>query len=111
MLRLLPALATANLSKHSSRVTHCTRDLQAHTDSALSKQTATDHDHAESGEPTAYTDKVDEKAAPTDPYLVTLGPEDDPKNFGKFRKWAVVLVICTGALCATCASSMVSSML
>lgn len=42
-----------------------------------------------------------------DPFLVILDSEDDPKHMAKIRKWVIVLVICSGALCATCASSMV----
>ena len=38
---------------------------------------------------------------------VALEQEDDPKALPVWRKWIIVLVICSGALCATCASSMV----
>ena len=42
-----------------------------------------------------------------DKYAVALEQEDDPKCLPIWRKWVIVLVICSGALCATCASSMV----
>lgn len=42
------------------------------------------------------------------PYLVELSPEDDPKNLSTFRKWLVVSIISSSALCVTCASSVVS---
>lgn len=43
-----------------------------------------------------------------DPFAVTtLSPEENPKNLSGLRKWAIVITICSGALCATCASSMV----
>ncbi|KAH8108393.1 MFS transporter [Phellopilus nigrolimitatus] len=41
--------------------------------------------------------------------LVSLEPEDDPKNIPHFRKWLVVLVISSAALCATCTSSIAAS--
>lgn len=44
-------------------------------------------------------------------WLVRLGEDDDPKRMSTSRKWIIVLVICSGAFCATCASSVVSLML
>lgn len=44
------------------------------------------------------------------PYKVELSPEDDPKNLTTFRKWLIVAIISTSALCVTCASSVVSSL-
>ncbi|THH04362.1 hypothetical protein EW145_g5577 [Phellinidium pouzarii] len=41
--------------------------------------------------------------------LVTLEPEDDPKNMPLLRKWVVVLIISSAALCATCTSSIAAS--
>jgi len=38
-------------------------------------------------------------------YKVSLSPEDDPKNISTFKKWLIVFIISTSALCATCASS------
>lgn len=40
-----------------------------------------------------------------DEFLVTLEPQDDPKNIALFRKWLIVVIISTSSLCATCASS------
>ncbi|KAI0093212.1 MFS general substrate transporter [Irpex rosettiformis] len=40
-----------------------------------------------------------------DRYLVRLDNDDDPKHMDLSKKWAIVLVICSGAFCATCASS------
>ena len=39
-------------------------------------------------------------------FLVSLGPNEDPKSFTLLRKWAIVLVVSTSALCSTSASSM-----
>ncbi|KAJ3487798.1 hypothetical protein NLI96_g3279 [Meripilus lineatus] len=39
------------------------------------------------------------------PYLVELSPEDDPKNISAFRKWIIVSIVSSSALCVTCASS------
>ncbi|KAI0812553.1 major facilitator superfamily domain-containing protein [Irpex lacteus] len=38
-------------------------------------------------------------------YLVRLDEDDDPKLMATSKKWVIVLVICSGAFCATCASS------
>ncbi|KAI0684802.1 major facilitator superfamily domain-containing protein, partial [Cytidiella melzeri] len=40
-----------------------------------------------------------------DRYLVRLDEQDDPKRMKNLQKWVIVLVVCSGALCATCASS------
>ena len=42
-------------------------------------------------------------------FLVRLEAEDDPKHMKNFRKWVIILVVSAGAMCATCASSMVST--
>lgn len=47
------------------------------------------------------------KVVPDDPYQVTLGPEDDPKNLPVWRKWLTVAILNAGAMNATGASSMV----
>ena len=44
-------------------------------------------------------------------WLVRLGDDDDPKRMSTSKKWIIVLVICSGAFCATCASSVVSLIL
>ncbi|KAI0344703.1 MFS transporter [Trametopsis cervina] len=41
-----------------------------------------------------------------DKYLVHLDAEDDPKQMSVMRKWIILIVVCSAALCATCASSM-----
>ena len=51
--------------------------------------------------------KREEGALDDDEFLVTLDARDDPKRMRTSRKWTVVLVVCSGAMCATCASSMV----
>jgi hypothetical protein len=38
---------------------------------------------------------------------VTLDPSEDPKNLSLLKRWTVVLVCCSAALCVTCSSSMV----
>ena len=40
-------------------------------------------------------------------FEVVLEDHEDPKNMSVWKKWCVVLVICSGAICATCASTMV----
>ncbi|GJE84696.1 MFS general substrate transporter [Phanerochaete sordida] len=47
-----------------------------------------------------------EKSKEHDPYAVALEPAEDPKNLPEWRKWLVVVIISTGTLCATSASSM-----
>ncbi|KAF7798663.1 hypothetical protein EIP86_009887 [Pleurotus ostreatoroseus] len=44
----------------------------------------------------------DEKHA----FLVHLEAKEEPKNFSVWRKWIIIEVVCMGALCSTCASSM-----
>lgn len=46
----------------------------------------------------------------SDPYLVQLEPEDDPKGLALWRKWLAVLTISLSSLCATFASSVVRSL-
>ena len=40
-------------------------------------------------------------------FLVHLDPPESPKHLSSWRKWIIVLVVSTSALCATCTSSMV----
>jgi len=40
-------------------------------------------------------------------HQVTLDDSEDPQNCSTFRKWVVVFVISSCALCVTCASSAV----
>ncbi|KII93520.1 hypothetical protein PLICRDRAFT_152327 [Plicaturopsis crispa FD-325 SS-3] len=37
--------------------------------------------------------------------LVSLDPDEDPQNKSTLRKWIIVTVICSAALCVACASS------
>ncbi|KAI0773812.1 MFS transporter [Fomes fomentarius] len=46
-----------------------------------------------------------EREEESDPYLVQLEPEDDPKRLALWRKWLAVLTISLSSLCATFASS------
>ena len=46
-----------------------------------------------------------------DPYLVTLEAHDDPQNMAALRRWIAVLVISSGALCVTAASSVASNLM
>ncbi|CCM05653.1 uncharacterized protein FIBRA_07883 [Fibroporia radiculosa] len=40
-----------------------------------------------------------------DEYQVTLDPNEDPQNISTFRKWVIVLIIASAALCTSFASS------
>lgn len=42
--------------------------------------------------------------------IVTLAAEDDPKQLPSAHKWLAVLTISSAALCVTCTSSIVSSL-
>ena len=42
-----------------------------------------------------------------DRFLVRLDPRDDPRNMDAYQKWIIVFVVCCGALCTTCSTSMV----
>ena len=50
-----------------------------------------------------------EKHEPTskDPFEVHLEGKEDAQNLSLFRKWLIVVVISLGAICVTCASSVV----
>ncbi|KAK7696651.1 hypothetical protein QCA50_001309 [Cerrena zonata] len=50
--------------------------------------------------------QVDQQPEDPSAYLVTLSPEEDPKNRSAFRKWLIVVTVSMSALCVTCASSM-----
>ncbi|TFK50659.1 MFS general substrate transporter [Heliocybe sulcata] len=43
-----------------------------------------------------------------DPYCVALDETDSPKHLSQARKWLIVLIISSSALCVTCASSIAS---
>ena len=59
--------------------------------------------------PTIAPTKSTEVDPDFDPqYEVHLEAKEDPKNHTSFRKWLIVLLICTAAFCVTCASSAVS---
>ncbi|PSR73591.1 hypothetical protein PHLCEN_2v10510 [Hermanssonia centrifuga] len=73
----------------------------------LSEKTdvARDPEHGLSRDDASAKKEVDDTLP--DPFAVTtLSPEENPKNLSGLRKWAIVITICSGALCATCASSM-----
>ena len=53
---------------------------------------------------------LSQRSSAVDGFLVELDPEEDPKNLPAWKKWQIILVICFGALCTTCASSMVRSL-
>lgn len=44
----------------------------------------------------------------SDPFQVSLCPTEHPHNLSSARKWTVVIVISSAALCVTCASSVAS---
>ncbi|KZT12708.1 MFS transporter [Laetiporus sulphureus 93-53] len=64
--------------------------------------------HGDDLEAASSRPSTEAEAEADDPYEVTLGPEDDPKHFSRFKKWIIVLAICDAALCATFASSVAS---
>ena len=43
------------------------------------------------------------------PWEVTLEKSEDPKTMVTWHKWATVLTVSSGAMCVTCASSMVGT--
>lgn len=55
----------------------------------------------------ADTDSPTKSESGEDPFLVGLDVEEDPRNMPRFRKWLIMFVVCTGALCSTCSTSMV----
>ncbi|KAJ7267696.1 MFS transporter [Mycena haematopus] len=54
------------------------------------------------GEPSEKSELEDDR------FRVSLDPAEDPLCFSSFRKWLAVMVISSGSLCVTCASSMAS---
>ena len=44
-------------------------------------------------------------------FKVSLDPTEDPQKMATARKWLIVILICTSALCVTCASSVVRMLL
>jgi len=85
----------------------------------LSKTTTTDH--GENHDPEALG-KLEVAGAPTEndhnaseksssPWEVTLEKSEDPKAVAVWYKWVTVLTVSCGAMCATCASSMVGATL
>ncbi|KAJ7595726.1 major facilitator superfamily domain-containing protein [Mycena floridula] len=42
------------------------------------------------------------------PYEVLLDDSDNPESLATWRKWLIVVVICSASLCVTCASSLAS---
>lgn len=43
--------------------------------------------------------------------VVSLGPNEDPKSLPLARKWLIVLIMSSAALCTTCTSSIVRASL
>lgn len=43
----------------------------------------------------------------SDSFQIFLDAPEDPQNMSAFKKWAVIIVISFGALCATCSSAVV----
>lgn len=82
-------------SQHSSK-TATTDHLQNHDTEALGKVPTP---------PTENGVKASEKGP--SPWEVTLEKNEDPKNMADWYKWLIVLTISSGAMCVTCASSMV----
>ena len=77
--------------------------------------TALEKDH----DPEAI-DKVEDAVTPVEndynasekgpsPWEVTLDEHEDPKALATWYKWVIVLIVSSGAMCATAASSMVSA--
>lgn len=48
-----------------------------------------------------------EKSEEVDKFLVKLDHDELPTSFPMMRKWFIMFVICSCAMCVTCASSMV----
>ncbi|RSH91579.1 hypothetical protein EHS25_009878 [Saitozyma podzolica] len=48
---------------------------------------------------------------PADPFLVSFGPDDPrhPFNWSLMKKWTIVIVVCSAAVCVTVASSIQAS--
>ena len=55
--------------------------------------------------PTKGSDNASEKCS--SPWEVTLEKNEDPKTIATWRKWVIVLIISSGAMFVTCASTMV----
>lgn len=47
---------------------------------------------------------------PSDPFEVSLTPEENPQNFSSLRKWTAVIVVSVAACCVTLSSSVVISL-
>ena len=86
-------------SLHSSK-TATTDHGQDHDPEALGK--------AEDANVPAENDQNTNEKSPS-PWEVTLEKSEDPKTIALWYKWATVLTVSFGAMCVTCASSMVGA--
>jgi len=86
-------------SLHSSK-TATTDNGQDHDPEALSK--------FEVADPPAENDHNASEKNPS-PWEVTLDKSEDPKTIALWYKWAIVLTVSCGAMCVTCASTMVGA--
>jgi len=65
-------------------------------------------DRGQDRDPEALGKVEDASEKEHSPWEVTLEKSEDPKTMAIWYKWAIVLTISCGAMCVTCASSMVS---
>lgn len=66
----------------------------------------------EKAESHAGNEDEQEEEGDEDPFLVDWDGEDDPehpRSRPTYRKWLVVLLLCAGSVCVTCASSIIPS--
>ena len=88
---------TASLHSSKTATTNCEQD---HDPEALGKVGVADF-------PTKNDHNANEKSSSL--WEVTLDKSEDPKTMAIWYKWAIVLTVSCGAMCVTCASSMVSA--
>lgn len=85
------------------------RDSEAATLAPQNEKQSVDNDKQAMTEKEETTsDDVERRGSNKGKVSVTLDPNEDPKNFPLARKWLIVLVMSSAALCATCTSSIVS---
>ena len=79
--------------------------------SADEENTITDNAEKSSSKDATPQTKGSGEATLDDGFEVTLDGQDDPKQWRTSKKWFITMLVCSGALCGTCASSMVSGLI
>ena len=110
LLRLYKNRVPVSTLSTTPHFSHSAMTASLHSSETATHDPSQDHDPEALGKalsiPTEGDVNISEKSP--SPWEVTLDKSEDPKTMKTWYKWATVLTVSSGAMCVTCASSMVS---